>query len=110
MSNRPLKILSVSGSDIPVPPLDYGGAERMQYEIIRGLAESGHQVTLLGAPGSKIPGKVIPYSLRSETKVDRGLARLRLWTNLWQLGEWADVIDWQCGGYTFMFPPFFFPR
>jgi glycosyltransferase involved in cell wall biosynthesis len=36
----------------PVPPRDYGGTERMVDWLCKGLAELGHEVTLLAPPGS----------------------------------------------------------
>ena len=38
---------------LPVP--DYGGTQRMVVCLARGLAEAGHRVSLLAAPGSEVP-------------------------------------------------------
>ena len=38
---------------LPVP--DYGGTQRMVVCLARGLAEAGHRVSLLAAPGSDVP-------------------------------------------------------
>jgi glycosyltransferase involved in cell wall biosynthesis len=47
-------------------PVDtYGGTQRVVVNLARGLAELGHQVTLLAAPGSKVPeARVIPVETR----------------------------------------------
>src|SRR5262245_22017181 len=38
---------------LPVP--DYGGTQRMVVCLARGLAEAGHRVALLAAPGYELP-------------------------------------------------------
>jgi len=47
--------------EIPVPPLHYGGIERIVDMLICGLAERGHQIHLFAHPQSKTPAKLIPY-------------------------------------------------
>jgi glycosyltransferase involved in cell wall biosynthesis len=42
--------------DAVIPPLHYGGTERVVYCLIRGLLEKGNKVSLISAPGSFIPG------------------------------------------------------
>ena len=37
----------------PVPPINYGGAERRADIIIRQLIKKGHKVDLFAGPGSK---------------------------------------------------------
>ena len=39
-----------------VPVEKYGGAQRIVVWLAQGLAELGHQVTLLAGPGSRVPG------------------------------------------------------
>lgn len=39
-----------------IPPLKYGGTERIVYWLALGLKSLGHRVTLLAKPGSKVPG------------------------------------------------------
>ncbi|MDV3293770.1 MAG: glycosyltransferase [Nitrososphaerales archaeon] len=53
-----MKILLVSTTSLPVPPLTYGGIERIVYDLSRGLASRGHQVTLVAAKGSRPPPDV----------------------------------------------------
>lgn len=45
---------------VSVPPLKYGGTERVIYYLTKGLVESGHEVTLLAPGDSKVPCKLIP--------------------------------------------------
>lgn len=48
---------------IPVPPLQYGGIERIADFLVRNLARRGHQVTLFAHPDSQAPATVVPYGL-----------------------------------------------
>ncbi len=47
---------------LPVP--GYGGTERMAVNLIRGLAERGHEVALLAAPDSRVPeARLVPVDM-----------------------------------------------
>ena len=41
---------------VPVPPPSYGGIEQVVATLAEGLVERGHEVTLVAAPGSSLPG------------------------------------------------------
>jgi glycosyltransferase involved in cell wall biosynthesis len=41
---------------VPVPPPAYGGIENVVAGLVRALADRGHRVTLVAAPGSGVPG------------------------------------------------------
>jgi len=58
---RQLKIIVTVDPEIPVPPLHYGGIERIVYMLACGLKDRGHQVHLFAHPESKTPAKLIPY-------------------------------------------------
>jgi hypothetical protein len=45
-----MKIAMISTPFLPVPPRDYGGTELVVHELVEGLVERGHEVTLI-APG-----------------------------------------------------------
>jgi glycosyltransferase involved in cell wall biosynthesis len=49
---------------IPIPPPAYGGTERVVALQAAGLAAAGHEVTLVGAPGSAVPGARIVTPLQ----------------------------------------------
>ncbi|HLG91011.1 MAG TPA: glycosyltransferase family 4 protein [Candidatus Saccharimonadales bacterium] len=55
-----MKIAVVAGPYIPVPPLKYGGTERVIFYLIKGLKEKGHEPILLGPGDSKVGCEVIP--------------------------------------------------
>jgi glycosyltransferase involved in cell wall biosynthesis len=47
----------------PVPPLQYGGIERIVDFVARGLAARGHTITMFAHPNSKIVGELIGYGV-----------------------------------------------
>ena len=51
----PLRIALTVDPELPVPPLHYGGIERIVDMLARNLALRGHEVTLFAHPGSTCP-------------------------------------------------------
>ena len=70
MKSKPgLHIAITVDPEIPVPPLLYGGIERMVDMLVRGLIERGHQVTLFAHPASEVLCRLVPYyCLHSQSK------------------------------------------
>lgn len=50
-----MKICVVTTTALPCPPLQYGGVERTAHWVSRGLAERGHDITLMAKEGSYTP-------------------------------------------------------
>jgi glycosyltransferase involved in cell wall biosynthesis len=48
-----LRIAMISTPFIPVPPRDYGGTELIVHELVEGLLDRGHQVTLFATGDSQ---------------------------------------------------------
>lgn len=63
-----MKILLLMDPFIPVPPVHYGGIERVVYDIACEYAALGHEVTLIAGPNSKSPGKLIIYGFNADTQ------------------------------------------
>jgi len=87
-----VKVLLISSFALPSPPKTYGGLERVAYEEALGLAELGHDVTLVASKGSKAPSGVnlietVPSfdTLSNEEKQRLGKED-RLWNN-WRRHE-----------------------
>src|ERR1700751_5164266 len=77
----PLRIAITVDPEIPVPPLLYGGIERIVNMLVRGLVQRGHEVTLFANPDSQVPCRLLPYPrLQSQSKIDT-LA------NLWHVSQ-----------------------
>lgn len=55
-----MKIAIVAGPQVPVPPLKYGGTERVIGHLIDGLKELGHEPILIGPADSTVDCKIIP--------------------------------------------------
>ncbi len=63
-----MKILLLMDPAIPVPPVNYGGIERVVYDIACKYQEQGHEVTLVAGPNSKSPGRLITYGKNADTQ------------------------------------------
>ena len=59
-SARAMRIALLAPPVLPVPPVRYGGTERIVAELARGLHRAGHEVTLFGPGDSRIAGRVVP--------------------------------------------------
>ncbi|MDB5145711.1 MAG: hypothetical protein JWQ66_4424 [Mucilaginibacter sp.] len=63
-----MRILLIMDPGIPVPPVLYGGHERLVYIFAEEYIKLGHEVTLLAGPDSYCSGKTITFGLND---VDR---------------------------------------
>ena len=99
-----MKILLLMDPFIPVPPVHYGGIERVVYDIACKYQETGHEVTIIAGPGSKSPGRLITYG-------ENGDGSMKLnYTLLWKLHKILkqeiprhDVLH-NFGRLAFLFP------
>lgn len=53
-----MKILQIAPAWVNTPPQDYGGTEWVIANLITGLSELGHDVTLFATKDSRVPGKL----------------------------------------------------
>jgi FkbM family methyltransferase len=60
-ADRPLRIVQIAPDYYPVPPLRYGGIERMVYSLTEELVKLGHEVFLYAPEGSRTSAVHIPY-------------------------------------------------
>jgi glycosyltransferase involved in cell wall biosynthesis len=58
---RPLCIALTADPEVPVPPLYYGGIERIVDMLAKGLAGRGHNITVFGHPRSLTAGRLVPW-------------------------------------------------
>src|ERR1700675_3886627 len=73
----PLRIAITVDPEIVVPPVLYGGIERIVDMLVRGLVQRGHAVTLFANPGSQVSCNLLPYQrLRRRSNADT-LANMR---------------------------------
>jgi glycosyltransferase involved in cell wall biosynthesis len=57
----PLHIVMTVDPEIPVPPVHYGGIERIVHMLVKELTRRGHRVDLFANPDSKPTATLIPY-------------------------------------------------
>lgn len=68
---RPLRIALTADPELPVPPVHYGGIERIVDMLAKGLADRGHHVTLFANPASIAPQELVPWrGLSSRSRAD----------------------------------------
>jgi glycosyltransferase involved in cell wall biosynthesis len=66
-----LRIALTADPEIPVPPVLYGGIERVVDMLARGLVEAGHEVTVFSHAGSTTAGRLVPWpGLSSRSRID----------------------------------------
>jgi glycosyltransferase involved in cell wall biosynthesis len=58
---KKLRIVQVAPDVYPVPPINYGGIERVMYDLIEELVRRGHEIFLYAPKGSKTSAKLMPY-------------------------------------------------
>jgi glycosyltransferase involved in cell wall biosynthesis len=58
--SRSLRIAHVAPPLERVPPLAYGGTERIVYELVTELDRRGHEVTTFASGDSEVPGRLVP--------------------------------------------------
>ena len=78
MSHK-LRIALTADPELPVPPLLYGGIERVVDMLARELVARGHEVTLFAHPESASAGRLVPWpGASSLSRVDtlRNMATL----------------------------------
>ena len=88
-----MRILLIMDPFIRVPPLHYGGIERVIADLANGLCERGHQVTLWAAPGSKTAARLSPFGREGEWTKFSNLRNLVLITSrLLRHGGKYDIV------------------
>lgn len=66
-AGRPLRIAQVAPPLEAVPPIGYGGTERIVAELVVELGRRGHEVTTFASGDSRVPGRLVatvPQALR----------------------------------------------
>ena len=65
-----MRILLLSDPLIPVPPLHYGGIERVMYDLAVELDRRDHDVSIWAGPNSRSPGELLIFG-RNATRIGR---------------------------------------
>ncbi|MDB5143838.1 MAG: hypothetical protein JWQ66_2551, partial [Mucilaginibacter sp.] len=89
-----MRILLIMDPGIPVPPLHYGGHERLVYLFAEEYKKLGHEVTLLAGPDSRCSGNVVTYGVndlkRSKSQLYKEV--LFVWRYLRQNHKKFDLV------------------
>ncbi len=88
-----MRVLVIADPIVPVPPIHYGGTERVVDLMCRGLIDRGYDVALLAGPGSRLPGGRLTVHRAPSTDL-RSRAGRKIWfqfISLWA-ARGADVI------------------
>ena len=71
MPEESIRVALTVDPELPVPPLHYGGIERIVDMLARGLNARNHQVTIFANSDSQTAGQLVPWPGRSSlSKVD----------------------------------------
>jgi hypothetical protein len=90
---RSLHVLITVDPYIPVPPVLYGGIERMIDMHVRELIRSGHDVTLVAHPDSRTDARLIPYGRPPHFgPVIRAQELVQVGRVLWRMRNDVDVV------------------
>src|SRR5258708_4568083 len=74
-----MRIALTADPEIPVPPIHYGGIERIVDMLARGLVGRGHEVTVFAHPASTVAGRLVAWpgrSSRSRIDTARNIATI----------------------------------
>ena len=99
-----MRILLLIDPDIPVPPVHYGGIERVIHDLACRYVALGHEVTLIAGPNSRSPGRLITYGSNggSDIRIKMSLV-FELTAILWREVDRHDVLH-NFGRLAWLFP------
>jgi glycosyltransferase involved in cell wall biosynthesis len=88
-----MKVTVIADPVIPVPPLNYGGAERVVASLCDGLASRGHSVVLVAGRGSRNYGTLFRHAAPDKASLFSRARRKLLFQPLSLAASWrADVV------------------
>lgn len=88
-----MRILITADPYVPVPPIHYGGIERVIDMLVHALVARGHDVTLVAHPDSHTPARLIPYGQPPHVgRVVRARELAQVGGALWRAHHDVDVI------------------
>src|SRR4051794_35787195 len=89
----PMRILITADPYIPVPPVHYGGIERVIDVLVAELVRRHHDVTLIAHPDSRTPARLVPYGEAPHSGYRiRARELFQVGTALWRERRDVDVI------------------
>lgn len=87
-----VRVAIIADPNIPVPPIRYGGSERIIASLCRGLLAAGHQVRLVAGPGSRNYGELIIHRGHKASFLSRSYRKLLFQPLSLLAAQDADVV------------------
>jgi glycosyltransferase involved in cell wall biosynthesis len=89
-----MRILLIMDPGISVPPLNYGGHERLVFMFAEEYRKLGHEVSLLAGPNSKISGSIHHFGLNDlkRSKLQKFRELIYAWKFLYSMRNNFDLI------------------
>ena len=88
-----MKILIIADPHIPVPPINYGGAERIIAAYARQLSKLGHSIKLLAGVGSYIPNiETLIHKPPTLSRVSRAYRKLSFQVQSFAAARDCDLV------------------
>ena len=105
-----MKIAITVDPEIPVPPVLYGGIERIVDMLVRSLVARGHDVTLIANPASKPPCALVPWTGKSSLSRTDTLRNAAMLTRTVMLGRFDLVHSFSRVAYMLPILPLPIPK
>ncbi|MDQ0640912.1 glycosyltransferase involved in cell wall biosynthesis [Pedobacter sp. W3I1] len=105
-----LKIAIIADPELPVPPILYGGIERVIFMLVQGYCTLGHEVSLFAHSDSLTNAKLFPYVGRKSTNKTDVLKNMLLINRELYKNQYDIVHNF--GRLVYLFPqlPFKLPK
>jgi len=88
-----VNVLIIADPHIPIPPIGYGGVERIVAALCQGLADRGHIVDLIAGPGSRrYGGALMIHRAPSKLKASRIYRKLVFQWLSWRASRKVDLV------------------
>jgi glycosyltransferase involved in cell wall biosynthesis len=101
-----MRIAQIAPLQVAVPPTDYGGTERVIYNLTEALVQLGHDVTLFATGDSHTSARLVPglpKAIRFDPAVDASAAHLAHLAEIYRQADQFDVIHSHLDYYTLPF-------
>jgi glycosyltransferase involved in cell wall biosynthesis len=95
-----MRIAIIADPFIPVPPLNYGGIERIIHFLVEGLITNGHEVILVAHHDSNTSAQLLPYSKNQ----DGLMVQLKNTQTVSKLIKWKPDLIHSFGRLAYLLP------
>lgn len=104
---QPLRIALLAAPMVPVPPVAYGGTERVVAALATELVRRGHDVTVYASGDSRVDGRLVAVTPRAlwptGYRGDASAHILRAVARCWSDADRFDIVHSHVEGFGFPF-------